>query len=985
MKRLWAFRVWHGVVSVPVAAGVGVMTNLATEEFSWALTCGLVAFVLMQAGLSVRQAVEDQQGLRDARDELLRPLRPPVPPSPVADESPVGRDGSVLQVGAVVGWLTAPFTPTPLWGRSGMRDRLVAWCVASASGADVVRVVTGPAGVGKSRLALAVAAALPAGWVAGRLRDDAAGLVERIAAAGDRTLVIVDDTESVAVSAVETLVAGAVRHPDLIRVLLLARTDAALRLLPDEVRPRLAGVEVLGPVGEAEDRQRWFVEAARAYAREWRVPAPDLPDRPVGTDGDTPLMLHARALLAVLGRSDIRTWSLTDLMTELVSLEQRSWQSDLPRLPAGCDTEVLAEALAVLLLLPASGTEEAAELLRRVPQFSHDTAQESRVAVARWARRRYPPGRDHRPDLQPHLVGERLVLDILTRTPNLLHDDDIPAAASVLTFAYATFRDARAHLTAPLIRRPDLLPDALTSVLATGVTGRPLDLALSSLIDPHCVDVDLRIRLIALDRTTALPHLRLALTRLHVEHFQMLVEAQPDNHRPELATSLNDLGIDLRDVGRSREALTVVEQAVAIRRELAEAEPDRYRPALADSLIALEAFLGDVGRWREALTVVEQAVAIRRELAEAEPDRYRPALADSLNNLGVCLSGVGRPREALTAVEQAVVIKRELAVAEPDRYRPELGDTLHTLGICLSGVGRPREALTAVEQAVAIRRELAAAEPDRYRPGLAGSLSNLGIYLAELGQPREALTAVEQAVAIRRELAAAEPDRYRPGLAGSLSNLGDYLAELGRPQEALTAVEQAVAIRRELAAAEPDRYRPDLAASLINLSMRLSGVGRPQEALTAVEQAVAIVRKLATVEPDRYRPDLAASLDNLGACLSGVGRPQKALTAVKQAVAIKRELAAAEPDRYRPDLATLLNNLAVGFAQVGDLDGALRAKRDMVAVWRACADQDPELYEPIYQREAAKLRRQLNQAGHHEEAVAPDPGRAPDTDSTATS
>ncbi|WP_106615355.1 hypothetical protein [Saccharothrix carnea] len=143
------------------------------------------------------------------------------------------------------------------------------------------------------------------------------------------------------------------RHPDLICVLLLARIDAALRLFSDEVRPRLAWVEVLSAVGEAADRQRWYAEAVRADAHG-RVPAPDLPDRPVGADGDTPLVLHACALLAVLGRSGIRTWTLADLVTELVTLEQRSWQVELSRLPAGCDVEVLAEVVAVLLLPGAS-------------------------------------------------------------------------------------------------------------------------------------------------------------------------------------------------------------------------------------------------------------------------------------------------------------------------------------------------------------------------------------------------------------------------------------------------------------------------------------------------------------------------------------------------------------------------------------------------------------------------------------------------------
>jgi hypothetical protein len=73
--------------------------------------------------------------------------------------------------------------------------------------------------------------------------------------------------------------------------------------------------------------------------------------------------------------------SLAELVTELVAIEQRVWSADLSRLPAGCDVDVLAEAVTVLVLLPAAGIEKAAELLCRVPQFAHDAAQESR---SRW-------------------------------------------------------------------------------------------------------------------------------------------------------------------------------------------------------------------------------------------------------------------------------------------------------------------------------------------------------------------------------------------------------------------------------------------------------------------------------------------------------------------------------------------------------------------------------------------------------------------------
>lgn len=147
----------------------------------------------------------------------------------------------------------------------------------------------------------------------------------------------------------EALLGGAIRHPDMLRVLLLARTREAVPVLSDTVLPHLRRVETLRPVGEAGDRQRWYGQAVRAYARTLRVPPPDLPERPVGSDEDTLLVLHARALLAVLGRTGTRTQSPSELITELVALEQRGWSADQPRLPAGCDVDTLAEAVTVLL------------------------------------------------------------------------------------------------------------------------------------------------------------------------------------------------------------------------------------------------------------------------------------------------------------------------------------------------------------------------------------------------------------------------------------------------------------------------------------------------------------------------------------------------------------------------------------------------------------------------------------------------------------
>jgi tetratricopeptide (TPR) repeat protein len=97
-------------------------------------------------------------------------------------------------------------------------------------------------------------------------------------------------------------------------------------------------------------------------------------------------------------------------------------------------------------------------------------------------------------------------------------------------------------------------------------------------------------------------------------------------------------------------------------RELAAASPDRYRPDLARTLDNLGVWFFELGRPAEALPASEEAVAIRRELAAASPDRYRPDLAQSLDNLAEVLAAVGRKADADSARNETAEL-----CARPDR------------------------------------------------------------------------------------------------------------------------------------------------------------------------------------------------------------------------------------------------------------------------------------------------------------------------------
>ena len=305
---------------------------------------------------------------------------------------------------------------------------------------------------------------------------------------------------------------------------------------------------------------------------------------------------------------------------------------------------------------------------------------------------------------------------------------------------------------------------------------------------------------------------------------------------------------------------------------------------LAASLNHLSNRFSALGRREEALAAIEEAVAIRRDLAATRPDAFRPDafrpdLAGSLSNLSNRFSALGRREEALAAIEEAVAIQRDLAATRPDAFRPDLAGSLNNLSAHFSALGRREEALASNEEAVVIQRDLAAARPDAFRPDLATSLNNLSAHFSELGRREEALASNEEAVAILRDLAAARPDAFRPNLATSLNNLSAHFSELGRREEALASIEEAVAIQRDLAAT-----RPDLAGSLSNLSNRFSALGRREEALASIEEAVAILRDLAAARPDAFRRDLATSLNNLSAHFSELGRREEALASNEEAV-----------------------------------------------------------------------------------------------------
>ncbi|GAB3162625.1 tetratricopeptide repeat protein [Amycolatopsis stemonae] len=332
------------------------------------------------------------------------------------------------------------------------------------------------------------------------------------------------------------------------------------------------------------------------------------------------------------------------------------------------------------------------------------------------------------------------------------------------------------------------------------------------------------------DRTQAEPltliglgHWRVGRSREALRYLEeaLVLVRETGDRRTEVHV-LNTLGLVCRALGRFAEAITYSTEALSLARKTG----DRTSEGLV--LVVLGCSCRGIGRYGEAIGYLEDARALARDTADRTSEGY------ALVNLGDSLSALGRHDEAASALAEGLEHFHAMGVRVSEGYALGiLGDVEHARG-------RYPEAAAHLERALEIAQET-------------GSPTNRSVALKHLGDVRlaqgrvhEAAQHLEEALGLARECG----DRGVESRV--LNSLGTLAAARGASSDALTHHREALAVAKETGC------RPEQGRAHCGLGEVHSGLGEPGTAREHWERALACYAAECVPGAIRVRDHLAA-------------------------------------------------------------------------------------------------------------------------------
>ena len=414
--------------------------------------------------------------------------------------------------------------------------------------------------------------------------------------------------------------------------------------------------------------------------------------------------------------------------------------------------------------------------------------------------------------------------------------------------------------------------------------------------------------------------------------------ALAQGHYAELLVS-----VDNKEAGHAQ-----AKEAVEKLRQLAAAHPDAHLRGLGEVLIMLATCQAALNLPEQARASLREAMGILVKLsANSNPDSL-PRVALLMNNIASGYTKLGDHEAALDAADEAVAISRRHQSAMPGVSQVNMARALHWRAGCLENLNLHVDALAAIDEACSLQEPLAA-DNNRIRllPLIIMKLTRAGL-LERLDRPAEALDEASNLTQRIRDLTAEDPATWGNQLSIAIHESTRYLVILGRIGEAIAAVRELVDWYADLAR-QDSAYLPGkltaLGRLLEVLTSRDLGDRRDQELLEETVRAYRSLRQ-SGVEDKEDSQGFAEALNRLALIYSATGHAQEALDLTQEAVMVARGSMNSNPDRHQPHLARLLHNLSNRQVVAGLREEAVATAEEAIALRRELAAKDPSTHVP---------------------------------------
>ncbi len=296
--------------------------------------------------------------------------------------------------------------------------------------------------------------------------------------------------------------------------------------------------------------------------------------------------------------------------------------------------------------------------------------------------------------------------------------------------------------------------------------------------------------------------------------------------------------------GRYKEALAVARDGLRLAQRL---EDDTARARLLARIGFAHYFRGEYG---DALEALQKALTL-------EP-KESAARAEVLSVLSYTYYLLADYPRSLAYRQQALAIRRRLG------RLARVAEDLTDMGILHTRLNHLDEAKRYLQDALALARKIGS------RPAESYALNNLGNLYYLLGNYPAALEHYRRSLVLQRATGS------RRGEASALGNMGMVYLALGDYTEAENLLRQSLKIEEEIG------YESGIAEGLAHLAQTLAAQGRVDAALDAAHRGLKVARHIG----DRYCQVLA--LHTLADLYLRQGKPEQSLVRAREAVDVAR-------------------------------------------------------------------------------------------------